>query len=210
MRFETSFFNTIRACASNRTIWDLCLEAKALLQAHFLALLLFWDFYQCPRAVAVASACLRCGTLTHVLVHSLWGYLCFHSVAPQHLVALEGTPTTAAGSFLKNLLLFSKCFFVILCFSSLAILDQTSKSVPHFLGIGRHWFWLLSGCIGASQAVLSILVVPLVAINLARRNRSDLWDLRLRCPSRTPEIAAISETRESNAILRFKGVMESR
>ena len=44
--------------------------------------------------------------------------------------------------------------------------------------------------------------------NLAHRNRSDFCDLRLRCPSRTPEIAAISETRESNAALRFKGAME--
>ena len=32
---------------------------------------------------------------------------------------------------------------------------------------------------------------------LAHRNRSDFCDLRLRCPSRTPEVAAISETRES-------------
>ena len=45
---------------------------------------------------------------------------------------------------------------------------------------------------------------------LAHRNRSDFCDLRLRCPSRIPEIAAISETRESNAALRFKGAMESR
>ena len=44
---------------------------------------------------------------------------------------------------------------------------------------------------------------------LAHRNRSDFCDLRLRCPSRTPEIA-ISETRESNAALRFKSAMESR
>ena len=42
----------------------------------------------------------------------------------------------------------------------------------------------------------------------AHRNRSDFCDLRLRCPSRTPEIVAISETRESNAALRFKGAME--
>ena len=42
------------------------------------------------------------------------------------------------------------------------------------------------------------------------RNRSYFCDLRLRCPSRTPEIAMISETRESNAALRFKGAMESR
>ena len=31
---------------------------------------------------------------------------------------------------------------------------------------------------------------------LAHRNRNDFCDLRLRCPSRTPEIAAISQTRE--------------
>ena len=43
--------------------------------------------------------------------------------------------------------------------------------------------------------------------NSAHRDRSDFCDLRLRCPSRTPKIAAISETRESNAALRFKGVM---
>ena len=45
---------------------------------------------------------------------------------------------------------------------------------------------------------------------LAHRNRSDFCDLRLRCPSRTPEIAAISATRESNAALRFKVAMECR
>ena len=44
----------------------------------------------------------------------------------------------------------------------------------------------------------------------AHRNRSDFCDLRLRCPSRTPEIAAISKTRESNAALRSKSAMESR
>ena len=46
--------------------------------------------------------------------------------------------------------------------------------------------------------------------SLAHRNRSNFCDLRLRCPSRTPEIAAISERRESNGALRFKGAMESR
>ena len=57
---------------------------------------------------------------------------------------------------------------------------------------------------------------PLISIDswssliLAHRNRSDFCDLRLLCPSRTPEIAAISETGESNAALRSKGAMESR
>ena len=32
---------------------------------------------------------------------------------------------------------------------------------------------------------------------LAHRHRSDFCDLRLRCPSRTAEIAAISETRKA-------------
>ena len=45
---------------------------------------------------------------------------------------------------------------------------------------------------------------------LAHRNRVDFCDLRLRCPSRTPRNRAISETRESNAALRFKSAMESR
>ena len=45
------------------------------------------------------------------------------------------------------------------------------------------------------------------ARSLSHRNRSDFCDLRLRCPSRTPEIAAITETRESHAALRFKGAI---
>ena len=45
---------------------------------------------------------------------------------------------------------------------------------------------------------------------LAHRNRSEFCDLWLRCPSRTLEIAAISERRETNAALRFKGAIESR
>ena len=44
----------------------------------------------------------------------------------------------------------------------------------------------------------------------AHRNRSGFCDSRLRCPSRIPEIAAISETRQSSAALQFKGAMESR
>ena len=50
----------------------------------------------------------------------------------------------------------------------------------------------------------------ILGATLAHRNRSDFCDLRLRCPSRTPEIAAISMTRQSNAALRFEGAMESR
>ena len=39
-----------------------------------------------------------------------------------------------------------------------------------------------------------------VYADLAHRNRSDFCDLRLRCPSRTPENAAISETRERGGV----------
>ena len=38
---------------------------------------------------------------------------------------------------------------------------------------------------------------------LAHRNRSDFCDLRLRCPSRTPEIAAVSERRDSSCFFPF-------
>ena len=66
----------------------------------------------------------------------------------------------------------------------------------------------------ATFVILAILAFSLVSlipfVSLAHRNRSDFCDLRLRWPSRTPEIAAISETRENNAALRFKGAMESR
>ena len=145
---------------------------EALLRVHVLPLLLFWDFYQCPRTLALASACLRCRTLTHLLVHSLWGYLCFHSMAPQNLLVLEDISTVAARSFLKSLLLFSLWFFLILCFSCLSILDQAGKSVPNFLELGGDWLWRLSICIGAIQAVLGIFVVPWVASKLTRHARA--------------------------------------
>ena len=145
---------------------------EALLRALLLALLLFWEFYQCPRMLAMASACLRYGTLTHILVYSMWGYLCFHSAAPQSFLVLEGRRTGAARSFLKSLLIFSLWFFLILCLSSLSILDQISKSVPNFLGIGAAWLWLLSCCIGATQAVLSIFVMPRVASMLTNHTRT--------------------------------------
>ena len=63
---------------------------------------------------------------------------------------------------------------------------------------------------GFPDLLLDLPLTTLTPLILAHRNRSDFCDLRLRCPSRTPEIAAISETRESNAVLRFKGAMESR
>ena len=85
----------------------------------------------------------------------------------------------------------------------------------------RFWLrWIISTQCIVRQLLRSLLqnprnfseVAPEVhfCLDLAHRNRSDFCDLRLRCPSRTPEIAAISETRESNAALRFKGAMESR
>ena len=49
-----------------------------------------------------------------------------------------------------------------------------------------------------SQKMLGVVRVARLQ-NSAHRNRSDFGDLRLRCPSQTPEISAISETRESNS-----------
>ena len=60
-----------------------------------------------------------------------------------------------------------------------------------------------------SLLILTVEIPCDSSSTLAHRNRSDFCDLRLRCPSRTPEIAAMSETRESNAAMRFKGAMES-
>ena len=56
----------------------------------------------------------------------------------------------------------------------------------------------------------AVVAVPYEDMVLAHRTRSDFCDLRLRWPSRAPKIAAISETRNSNDALRFKGAMESR
>ena len=131
---------------------------EALLRVHFLMLLLFWDFYHCPSSLAVASACLRYGTLTQFLVHSLWGYLCFHSVLPHTLLMLDQRRTVAARGFLKSLLLFSQFFCLVVLFSTLSILDQTSKSVPNFLGVGGKWLLPLSACIGVIQAFSSMFV----------------------------------------------------
>ena len=128
---------------------------EALLRVHVLPLLLFWDFYQCPRTLALASACLRYGTLTHLLVHSLWGYLCFHSMTPHNLLVLEEASTVAARSCLKSLpLLYSLWLFLIIYFSCLSILDQAGKSVPN---LSRTWrrlalasqyiHWSYSSCV---------------------------------------------------------------
>ena len=46
--------------------------------------------------------------------------------------------------------------------------------------------------------------------HLKNSQMSGIWLSAPKSLSRTPEIAAISETRESNAALRFKGAMESR
>ena len=56
---------------------------------------------------------------------------------------------------------------------------------------------------GNGWASNALIIKQCVAffLGLAHRNRSDFCDLRLRCPSRTPEIAAISERRGSNAAL---------
>ena len=52
------------------------------------------------------------------------------------------------------------------------------------------------------MCVVFFSVCLCVCVCLAHRNRSDFCDLRLRCPSRTPAIAAISETKESKNLLR--------
>ena len=47
-----------------------------------------------------------------------------------------------------------------------------------------------------ASVFLSVFFFVLSLFFLVHRNCSDFCDLRLRCPSRTPEIAAISETRQ--------------
>ena len=63
-----------------------CLMKESLLAVVFLMLLLFWDVYACPEALAMASACLRSSALLRVLVFLCWCQLAFHSLAVEHLI----------------------------------------------------------------------------------------------------------------------------
>ena len=103
------------------------------------------------RAYAMESSptswCIHCGaTFASILWH------------PTTYGCLKKVVQCQQGAFLRACCCFHMWFFLILCFSCLSILDQTSKSVPNFLGLRGDWLWLLSICIGGISSCVKYLL----------------------------------------------------
>ena len=149
-----------------------CVTRGALVRLLVLVLLLSWDLYSCPRTMALASACLRNDTLTHIEVLALWGHLSFHGHAVQSFIK-SGDDVPQATHAPRNMkkTLFPVLFVLIQVVLSLpAILLQACISIPGGLWHGNAWVGLvLSASIGILQAMMASLVVPPLAEKLTGR-----------------------------------------
>ena len=134
------------------------------LAALLIMFLLSWDLYVCPQTLAMMSACTQSSTLVRTLVFLWWCKISLHSLAVQHLT-MEGVKQKEKKWTAKiwRLLLWLLWCVLTLFLSTFAILYQVASSIPGFLQVGPTFSLGLKVWIGATQALLSKLIVPCLA-----------------------------------------------
>ena len=143
----------------------------SLVRAFFLMLLVdSWDLYKCPRALAVASACLRSSTLTHIAMLAMSCHFAFRSSAVRSFTFMRASPQAAAPrTLIKRVLLLLLWLFLTLVSSSPSVLLQVAKSVPGLLKVGKLWRLAIDSCAGAIQGLLGSIVMPSIAQSLTTK-----------------------------------------
>ena len=142
-----------------------CLVKASLFALVFLMLLLFWDLYTCPQALAITSACLRSSALVRAVVFFCWCTLSFHSQAVKHLTMedknrnKQWTPKILR----QRLLLWLLWCVLTVLFSTVGVLYQVCQSIPGLLPKEMIWSLVLKACTGTIQGVVGKLVVPFIA-----------------------------------------------
>ena len=148
-----------------------CIARASLVRVVFLMCLPGWELYRrCPRALAVASACLRGSTVTHIMALALWCHLCFYSNAARCLKIEEGVVGRAAQrGKTSRARSWPAWILLTMMLSSLSILRQAEKCVPGLIEGGRCWLPAFNSGIGCVQGLLSSFVIPHLAQELTQQ-----------------------------------------
>ena len=124
-----------------------------------------WDIYVCPQTLATLSAGSQSSALIRTLVFLWWCKLSFHSLAVEHLTMEDKKHKKKwpAKILRKRMLLWSLWCVLTLVLSVLATSYQVAKSIPGYLQAGKMLSLGLKACIGATQGVVSSLLIPYLA-----------------------------------------------
>ena len=124
-----------------------------------------WDLYVCPQTLATLSAGSQSSALIRTLVFLWWCKLSFHSLAVGHLTMEDEKHKNKLPAKLlgKRLLLWSQWCVLTLVLSVPAISYQVAKSIPGFLQAGKMVSLGLQACVGATQGLVSSVLIPRLA-----------------------------------------------
>ena len=102
-----------------------------------------WDLYKCPRILAVASACLRSSTFTHVLVLAFWCQLGVQSRAVASLTTLLAPKLETPQSCIRRILMWFAWALLTFILSISSVFNQAGQ-------------WdLLRGCVHSQEQGLA-------------------------------------------------------
>ena len=144
-----------------------CIARHSILALFLVMLLLSWDLYVCPKALAIASACLRNSAVIRAFVFVGWCKLSFHSLVVQHLTRMEGGEHQKQKRTAKLQGMWLLWCMLMMVLSSLVVFHQVSKSIPGFFSAGNILGLALSAGIGAAQGLVSHFVLPFLASQIA-------------------------------------------
>ena len=142
----------------------------ALWAMAFLAILLSWDLYHCPRSFALASACLRENVCVPVIGVLTWA---------THLLRLRmGRNGIPHGKRFKigeqscNRMWHKRMQLIVwipltLSLSAFAVVDQMNRSVPDIFQVGASATHVISMGIGSAQGLMLGSLVPWLIDRLA-------------------------------------------
>ena len=151
--------------------WYHLMACQALRSTASLMLLLDWDFYLCPRTLALASACLHENRCVHLLVLLLWTRpVAWPAVASQEMLHSKVRSATGEteGLTLRRCFLWLLWLQLALLLSSLVVLDLAVTSVPGLLSLQESYFKrTMSRGMGSTQGLLSSMIIPSLARKFA-------------------------------------------
>ena len=148
-----------------------CIARHSILALFLVMLLLSWDLYVCPKALAIASACLRNSAFIRAFVFLGWCRLSFHSLVVQHLRRMEGGEHQKQKRTAKLLGMRLLWCMLTMVLSSLVVFDQVSKSIPGLFSSGKILGLALSAGIGTAQGLVSHFVLPFLASKIAEQKQ---------------------------------------
>ena len=142
----------------------------ALWAVTFLAILLNWDLYHCPRALALASACLRENTGVRVIAVLTWATQLLRLRTGRHDKSrrqdLERGEHFCKRIWCKRIQLIA-WVPLTLSLSAIAVVDQMNRSVPDIFQVGASATRAISVSIASAQGLILGYLVPWLIDRLA-------------------------------------------